>query len=62
MAPWEIPAEAIESEQVAREIAAVKRGARVKEKYSKTELPMFAGICEEGDGCPSAQNPAGNVQ
>lgn len=40
LAPWEIPAEAIESERVLQEIAAVKRGSRIKGE--KLELPMFA--------------------
>lgn len=62
LAPWEIPAEAIQSEQVLREIAAVKRGTRVKEKFREAEVSMFAGIYEEGDDCPSAQNPAVNIQ
>jgi len=43
-APWEIPAESIKSEQVLREIAAVKRGSRAQESGEETELPMFAGI------------------
>jgi DNA invertase Pin-like site-specific DNA recombinase len=43
-APWEIPAELIQSDQVLREIAAVKRGGRIEEKCGETELPMFAGI------------------
>ena len=45
-APWEIPAEAIRSEQVLRAVAAVKRGQRLKEAPHKNEfeLPMFAGI------------------
>ncbi len=42
-APWEIPAEAIQSEKVLREVAAVKRGSRVKEKAEEVELPMFTG-------------------
>ena len=40
LAPWEIPAEAIESERVLQEIAAVKRGRRIKGE--ELELPMFA--------------------
>ena len=44
LAPWEIPAEAIQSEQVLWEVAAVKRGCRGKERREGTELPMFAGI------------------
>ena len=44
LAPWEIPAEAIQAEQVLREIAAVKRGDRGKERREEKELPMFAGI------------------
>ena len=43
-APWEIPAESIQSEQVRREVAAVKRGSRIAEKREEAELPMFAGI------------------
>jgi DNA invertase Pin-like site-specific DNA recombinase len=43
-APWEIPAESIQSEQVLREVAAVKRGSRTEGKRGKAELPMFAGI------------------
>jgi DNA invertase Pin-like site-specific DNA recombinase len=44
--PWEIPAEAIRSEQVLRTVAAVKRGHRLQEAPDETEveLPMFAGI------------------
>jgi DNA invertase Pin-like site-specific DNA recombinase len=43
-APWEIPAGAIKSEQVLREVAAVKRGSRIQENAEEAELPMFAGI------------------
>jgi DNA invertase Pin-like site-specific DNA recombinase len=43
-APWEIPAPAIQSEDVLREVAAVKRGSRVKEKGERSELPMFAEL------------------
>jgi DNA invertase Pin-like site-specific DNA recombinase len=43
-APWEIPAESIQSEQVLREVAAVKRGSRIAGKSGEAELPMFAGI------------------
>ncbi len=43
-APWEIPAESIQSEQVLREVAAVKRGSRIAGKGGEAELPMFAGI------------------
>lgn len=43
-APWEIPAEAIQSEQVLREVAAVKRGSRTKVTTERAELPMFVGI------------------
>jgi hypothetical protein len=45
-APWEIPAEAIRSEQVLGAVAAVKRGPRVKEAPDETEveLPIFAEI------------------
>jgi len=44
LAPWEIPMEAIRSNEVLQEIAAVKRGGRRKERREETELPMFAGI------------------
>ncbi len=40
--PWEIPPEAIQSEQVLREVASVKRGPRVKLSSRKEDLPMFA--------------------
>lgn len=43
-APWEIPAESIQSEQVRREVAAVKRGSRIEEKRGEAGLPMFVGI------------------
>ena len=43
-APWEIPVESIESEQVLREVAALKRGSRLKESNEEVELPMFAGL------------------
>ena len=43
-APWEIPAESIQSEQVRRQVAALKRGSRIEEKRGEAELPMFAGI------------------
>lgn len=43
-APWEIPAESIQSEQVRREVAAVRRSSRIEEKRGEAELPMFAGI------------------
>ncbi len=43
-APWEIPAESIQSEQVLREVAAVKRGIRKDGRLDEAELPMFAGI------------------
>ena len=43
-APWEIPAESIQSEQVRREVAAVRRVSRIEEKRGEAELPMFAGI------------------
>ena len=43
-APWEIPAESIQSEQVLREVAAVKRGSRTEGKRGEAELPMFLGI------------------
>lgn len=46
LAPWEIPARAIQSDQVLREIAAVKKGDREK-KGPETALPMFAGLQEE---------------
>jgi DNA invertase Pin-like site-specific DNA recombinase len=41
-APWEIPAGAIQSEQVLREVAAVKRGSRIAGKGGEPDLPMFA--------------------
>ena len=41
-APWEIPDEAIQTEQVLREVAAVRRGSRTKESAGESELPMFA--------------------
>jgi len=44
LAPWEIPVEAIQSNEVLREIAAVKRGGRGKDKREGKELPMFAGM------------------
>lgn len=44
LAPWEIPAEAIQSEEVLREIAAIRRGSRAKENDHETELPLFAGV------------------
>lgn len=44
LAPWEIPAESIQSERVLREVAAVKRSSRTDEKGGEAELPMFAGI------------------
>jgi len=40
LAPWEIPAEAIASDRVLQEVAAVKRGRRIKGE--ELELPMFA--------------------
>lgn len=43
-APWEIPAESIKSEQVLREVAALRRGSRLKESSEEAELPMFAGV------------------
>jgi hypothetical protein len=46
-APWEIPAEAIQSEEVLRETAAVKRGGGGKDRGEERELPMFAGIRKE---------------
>ena len=44
LAPWEIPVEAIQSDRVLREVAAVKRGGRGKESCEETDLPMFLGI------------------
>jgi hypothetical protein len=44
LAPWEIPAESIKSEQVLKAVAAVKRGSRIKERNGEAELPMFEGI------------------
>jgi DNA invertase Pin-like site-specific DNA recombinase len=43
-APWEIPAESIQSEQVLREVAAVKRGRRIEQKHREAELPMFTAL------------------
>jgi hypothetical protein len=43
-APWEIPAESVQSERVHREVAALKRGVGVKQRSGDAELPMFAGI------------------
>jgi DNA invertase Pin-like site-specific DNA recombinase len=43
-APWEIPAESIQSEQVLREVAGVKRGSRIAGKGGEPDLPMFAEI------------------
>ena len=45
-APWEIPPEAIQSEQVLREVASVKRGrgSRVKLPSEEEGFPMFAEI------------------
>jgi len=43
-APWEIPAESIQSEQVLRAVAAFKRGARIKQSNCEAELPMFTEI------------------
>ncbi len=40
-APWEIPPEAIQSEQVLREVASVKRGPRIKLPLRDADLPMF---------------------
>jgi len=40
-APWEIPAESIKSEQVLREVAALKRGTRMKQSNGAAALPMF---------------------
>jgi len=41
-APWEIPAEAIECEEVLREVRNLKRRVRVTPAPSETDLPMFA--------------------
>ena len=43
-APWEIPAESIRSEKVLREIAAVKKGSRIRVRVGGSELPMFEGL------------------
>jgi len=43
-APWEIPVESIKSAQVLQEVAALKRGSRVKVSNEEAEFPMFAGI------------------
>lgn len=42
-APWEIPAESIQSEQVMSAVAAVKRGSPIKKRNGEAELPMFEG-------------------
>jgi hypothetical protein len=42
-APWEIPAETIECEEVLREIQNIKRRIRATPALSEKELPMFAG-------------------
>lgn len=44
-APWEIPAEAIECEEVLREVRNVKRRVRATPASPETELPMFAETC-----------------
>jgi DNA invertase Pin-like site-specific DNA recombinase len=43
-APWEIAAEAIQTQQVLREVAAVKRGSRIQEVDREAELPLFAAV------------------
>jgi DNA invertase Pin-like site-specific DNA recombinase len=43
-APWEIPVEAVESEDVLREVRILKRRIRITPAGAKTELPMFAGF------------------
>ena len=43
-APWEIPTQAIASEEVAREVARVKRRERVVSTEPERDLPMFAGL------------------
>ena len=42
-APWEIPVESIESEQVLREVAALKRGSRLKESTRRPSCRCLQG-------------------
>ena len=42
LAPWEIPIEAIEREDVLREVRNLKRGVRRKPALAEAELSMFA--------------------
>ncbi len=44
LAPWEIPVEAIESEDVLQEVRRAKRHGRVKPALPESELPMFAEL------------------
>lgn len=64
LAPWEIPADSIQSERVRREVAAVKRGRRIREKRGVAELPLFArsGRKGEASGGPSAEISAADSQ
>lgn len=43
-APWEIPVEAIECEEVLREVRNLKRRVRIAPALAETELPMFAEV------------------
>jgi DNA invertase Pin-like site-specific DNA recombinase len=43
-APWEIPTEALQSEEVLRNVASVKRGPGLKRSSKKENLPMFDEI------------------
>ena len=43
-APWEIPANAVESEDVLREVKNIKRRVRVSPKTTAEDLPMFADL------------------
>ena len=43
-APWEISPQAIQSEEVLREVARVKRGPRTKPVVVETEPSMFADL------------------
>jgi hypothetical protein len=56
-APWEIPVESIQSERVMREIAAVKRGSRVKERIRRLSCRCLQGFeHRQQNGGPSARN------
>jgi excisionase family DNA binding protein len=43
-APWEIPAKAVESEEVLKEVKNIKRRVRVPAMSEATDLPMFADL------------------